>query len=253
MLKYFLITLLFLVSLEASAGKSNTKDKFANYTDPDLSTLTDYVFDSGAVKLENYPDVVGYLQFKDCTLYQLAKNDIFVQQQMMQQISEGQVERQKQFNRNLYIKVPAEIAITKYNFMTQSFDIFPQFQMQNVGTMVISDVKGYLCDEKGVVASQKFPSTHVLKLNYPASLYRLPVQSSTAKGFYGSMYAHTRMKHLKSLYLYIYISIEGVLPKIVRQKSGNSITLLGQMDGIDIYTDPERTKRIKRLDYSAAY
>jgi hypothetical protein len=56
-------------------------------------------------------------------MYDLVKDDMFKQQQMAAQISQGQAERAKKLDRNLRIKVPGRCHHPKYNFNSQSFDL----------------------------------------------------------------------------------------------------------------------------------
>lgn len=227
-------------------------DKFERYNEPNISTLTDYVFDAGMVKIEDNKEILEYLQFKDCTLFNIAKDDLFKQQQIAEQMKKGQADRSKNFNRNLYVKFPASFNVTKYNFTTQSFDLSDDTKMKNVGLMTILEDHGNNCGGYES-APQKFPNIFTVKLNYPITVSRLPLQPNTAKSIFNKLDKNISNNKQKKLYAMMYISIEGTTTNIATDIRGHTATLLGQVDAIDVYTDEARTQRIKRLDYSSTH
>jgi hypothetical protein len=75
-----------------------------------------------------------------------------------------------------------------------------------------------------------------------------------AEGLFDKLDSDSLYGTFKSLYTTVYMSIEGIMPKIDHYTTYEKrVTLLGQVDAIDIFTDIYRTKRLKRLDYSATY
>lgn len=236
---------LLLISLPARA------DETEHYRDPTPVMLSDYFFDSGMIKLEQDKDVVEYLSLKDCTLYNMAKDDMFMQQQMAQQMNAGQAQRTKMFNKNLLIRLPGNVVVTRYNFNTQSFDLLPETQLKKVGSMVITDNFQLPCGKGRSGDLRRFPKAYAVKLNFPVSLLRVPLQSKTAKSVYETLDDTGRANAPKILYIWVYLSIEGALPSTPRNHE--RATLLGQVDMIDIFTNSERTKRLKHLDYRETY
>lgn len=245
-----LLTVLLLTALPAHA-----EDPFDRYVTPNINLLTDYAFDSGLVKLQQNSDVVEYLQLKDCTLYNMAKDNIFMQQQMMTQIASGQAERTKKFNKNLHLRIKgSDLNITRYNFTTQSFDIDPAAQWKNVGLLTVLEFPDLPCGTSVHSRDLKlFPNKFALKLNYPITMLRIPMQSAAAKNIYEKLDANANNKK-KLLFSVIYISVEGT-GETVKEGLGYTrrATLLGQVDAIDIFSDYEHTKRIKRFDFRTAY
>jgi hypothetical protein len=244
----FLLALLF--TLTATAAWA---DKFDKYVDPTLAMLTDYIFDYGIVKLEKSEDVLEYLQLKDCTMYGMAKDDIFMQQQMLQQLSTGQGKRTDSLNKNLMLRVPGKLPVKKYNFNTQSFDINPKYQIQNVSMVdVLSHVR-MGCGHGDTNYLKKFVGYYTARLNFPISMMRIPLQKATAQGIFDTLDTDRDNIGYKMFYTYVYLNIEGALPEIDRSSYEKRIILLGQVQAIDIFTDVYRTKRLKRLDYSSTY
>ena len=246
-LLYF--TCIFLINTYSFA---QSDDRFEKYSEPSFASLTDFIFDSGVIKLKDNKDVIDYLQMKDCTLFTLAKDDIFVQQQMLQQISEGQKQRINDLKGNLYVRLPVEFYITKYNFVTQSFDLSEESFLSNVGVINIFSSPNSMCNEN--LRDSIFPTSFDVKLNFPVSMRRIPMQPGTAKTLMDKLSLHPRRKDQKAFFGYMYITIEGVSNTLDSGLGGKKIAqLLGQVEAIDLFLDIERQKRLKRLDYSAAY
>lgn len=230
-------------------------DRYDKYVEPTTPLMTDYVFDSGVIKIENSADIIEYMRLKDCGMYDLIKDDIFRQQQMMTQISEGQAERVKGFSNTLRVKIPSMLRVTKYNFNSQSFDLDKKSQINQIETMSILSLQTAPCagSAAAITRLQKFPSNFSVKLNFPVSLLRVPLSANLAENLYEKLDSHSSYKDSKVLYTMIYVSIEGIFPEITSVGTMKSVLMPGQIDAIDIFTDAARTKRLKRLDYSATY
>ena len=120
-----------------------------------------------------------------------------------------------------------------------------------VGVMVVWDMVKTSCNKKASTPLRVFPENYVVKLNLPISLYRLPMQSKAAKSLYESLDNSGTFNAPKVVYTWVYVSIEGALPGVTRDKKRG--VLLGQVDTIDVFQDAYRTKRLKRLDYRETY
>ena len=241
----FLLALLFTFT----AAATHAADKFDKYIEPTIELLTDYVFDSGLVKIEKDEEVVEYAALKDCAVYETLRDDMFRQQQMAAQIAAGQAERIKAFNKRIYLKLPGILSVTRYNFNTQSFDLEEGSKMSNVNVVTVLNIRRAPCN----IELKKFPANFATKLSYPISLRRVPLQADTAQALYEKLLPSPESYRYKALYTNIYVTIDGIMPSMENSKRGQRSMLMGQVDAIDIYTDIYRTKRLKRLDYSATY
>jgi hypothetical protein len=126
--------------------------------------------------------------------------------------------------------------------------------MSKVSMMDVLDLKRLPCNADRSMALKRFPGVYAVKLNFPISLLRMPLAPGAAEGLFDKLESDPNMPQFKSLYTTVYISIEGIMPKIEDYTTYKKrATLLGQVDAIDVYTDIYRTKRLKRLDYSATY
>lgn len=225
-------------------------DKFDKYLEPTSAMMTDYVFDAGLVKIEKDEQVVEYAALKDCAVYETVRQDMFRQQQMAAQVAAGQADRMKAFNKRMYLRIPGRLSITRYNFNTQAFDLDDLSKMSNVNVVSIFNLNRGPCNDAAI---RLFPTSFAAKLSYPISLRRVPLQADTAQALYDKLPPNPENRRLKALYTDLYITIDGIMPNMEVSKDGKRVMLMGQIDAIDIFTDEYRTKRLKRLDYSATY
>jgi hypothetical protein len=236
------------------AAYADQTDRFKKYVDPTMKQFTDYAFDAGLIKLQKTEDVLGLVEYKDCTLYEAIKDNMFKQQQMLELLNEGQKHRLTTFNKEFNIRVDDILFVSKYNFSTQSIDLLPQSTLKTVGVMGLLRLSDLPCSSRSPKIYKFIPTNYAIKLNFPVSLLRIPMQPDTAEDIIKKLDKAEKPKNMKILYIRLYFTVEGILPEMERRmRTGNRAMLLGQIDAIDIFTDAERTKRIKRLDYSAAY
>ena len=244
-MRLLLCSLAFVLSVYAGAAHAAAPP--VTYATPSLENLTDFLFANGYIDVSDPDQLSDYVIVKDCTLYQKYYNDDFAWNKIKTRITEQSKTLQKDVVSH-YV-MPADFSLSRYNFTTKAFDLTADSRMDNVNTLYLWQNATVNCQSIQVIQAMKrtLPYINTLKLDQPASLYRLPMSQGMAQKILPDLIKGVGEVALKSRKVYglVYFTIDSVLGK-----TGSQAVLLGRMDKVEFYLDPERTQKFKTLVYS---
>ena len=240
--------LLFFMFLSPVAYATN----YEKYTNVSFSDLTKFSAHYKSIDLNDSKAFLSYLQATECDIYNDVKDSLFKQQEVRQAILQS-YEATKGQDRELYFRVPAIFYVSSYNFDTQSFTLMLQSQLKRVNNMDLLASNFQVCNNQYAGRLEKIPTSYTLKLNFPVSLYRIPLQRNVAETLFSKLDTYYFDAKIRVIYGYIYVQIEVIQPEIIENLSRISATIRGQVNGIDLFIDKDRKNLLKRLDYADSF
>ncbi len=235
----------------ASHAEAVSADK---YKPVNLAELARFSADQGAVDLKDLATFVEYIKLTDCKTFDLIKDSQFKQQEL-QASTIARIQQEDRANKgaDIFISIPTTFLTSGYNFDTQSMDILPQNRLQRVNSLQIYDDTGMVCNG-GVNSYLKMPIFHWAQLNFPVSLYRVPLQKSLAENLTQRLDRNRSNEAQRIIYANILVQIERIQPELKKIGGGATAAFVrGQVNAIDLYVDYERKVRFKRLNYIEAF
>ncbi len=220
------------------------------YKDTGLSSMTNYLIDSGLIPMDKADPVMDYLKISECDIYKLVKDNPFKQQEIQQAIQKKISTHHAIDIQPLFIRIPSVIQVTGYNFDTQSLNIAPQSQIGRVNIIQLMDGNDTLCDNLPRSSINALALTYSAKLNVPVSLYRIPLKRSIAESVLPRLDKLAQKKEISLIYSVLYVQIEPIKPDMVGFGIRRSGVLHGQLNAIDLYADSRYKVLLKRLNYN---
>ena len=235
---------------KSHAAPINTK----RYIDPTIKLMTEHLVQFQLQDMDNLEVFKEYLRLTDCDLYKSIHSNQFQQRELKQVLQKAIADSKNRIN-SLYVRVPFVLQVMRYDFDTQSIDIQPASQFKNINTIEIINVLRNICNEGGVANSTitTMPTSHAVRLHFPISLYRIPLHKDLAQAIFEKLDAAARGYETRNVYGYFYIHIEPIEPEVSSDHLGSKALFRGQVDVIDLFSDQEREKLLKRLDLISAY
>jgi len=229
-----------------AAPQAHAKDFRAKYEDVTLPLITDYMVRSKGLKLDTQNKMMDYLKLTECDIYKAVKNSQF-KQQAIQSAIQRKIDQPIPGDGNLYVKIPTVFYITNYDFDTQSFNLAPKSRMKRANILDLISKNISICDES---QSEKMslPGIYNIRLNYPISFYRIPLQKNLAETVFNKL-DFLGGSEFKVIYGLLYIQIEPVPPLLDTASSTATALAHGQLDVIDLFLDHDRKILLRQLDF----
>jgi hypothetical protein len=242
-----LLLCLFFTPLCAQA--KNPDDK---YTSSNLADLTKLALHYNAFDLKD-PDVFAeYLKITDCPIYSRVSNSPFKQQEIQQTVLRTLASQPKK-DKELFFRLPITLMVSGYNFDTQSMPIIPESQFKRVNLLELTNVKSPLCNKEDTSLLRKIPAHYLAKLNFPISLYRIPLQRNIAETLTNKLDRYDGGDNTNLIYGYVLITIEAIQPEFQYDTLYPQAIVRAQVNAIDLYIDKDRTIKFKRLDFAESF
>jgi len=239
------ITAFLLVSFTASA-KSPTD----NYTAVTLKDLTEFSSHFPTIDLNDDIAYSEYLKVTSCDIYRSLKDNQFKLQEAKQALIK---ERQSagKYDRDLYFYIPVTFLTSGYNFDTQALTIVQENQLDRVNNFQLFNDMSPVCGER--LTLQKTPYNYRVKLNFPISLRRIPLQKTAAEAVINKLDPSASNTSAKIIYGNIYLQIDPVAPDLLRPPEKSFVSVHGQVNYINLYVDQDRKILFKQMNYSDAF
>lgn len=227
---------------------------FDQYTPVHLPDLARFLVDMDAVDLKDPDTFTEYLQITACDAFKQVKDSQFRQQELHYNTLVRLQEQKKHISKSdMFISIPTTLLTPGYNFDTQSLEIIPDNQLKLVNSLQIYENRAPVCD-KSVFGYAHVPIFYWVQLNFPVSLYRIPLQRNLAETLTNRLDKSRSNDKLRIIYGNVLVHIERIEPQITRTMYGQSYGFLfGQVAAIDLYVDHERRVLFKRLNYQDSY
>ncbi len=249
--RFFLPFLSGLLLIAAPARADVDTDR---YQPVSLQSLALYGVQAQIFSLEEDDYFIDYLRLSECEIYNMIKDNPFRQQELRTALLEKLANTE--IPPPLFIYKDVTVNVAGYNFETQSLDMDRSSRMQRVGHIgLIDERKNDICGGTPYQLRNPLPSIFNLKLAFPVSLMRIPLQKR---------FAETVMKHLDEskfgsqpmLYVRLYFQVEPLEADDTDRRTSsrfNQTTFHGQLNMINIFLDHEHKILIKRLNYAENY
>ncbi|MDB5478625.1 MAG: hypothetical protein JWM96_1120 [Alphaproteobacteria bacterium] len=242
----FIFTLLLLFGFLSAAQAKDFTDKYVPVTP---QALVNFAAHYKALDLTNPSVFAEFLQVTDCSLYMSLQNSQFKQQETQQEMLQ-KMQTTPQPDSEIYFKVPILFKVSSYNFETQSLMIQPSSQMRRVNIFPLTDMSMPVCGTASLEQMRNIPNRYNMKMNFPVSLYRIPLQKTLAESIFTRLDKADNEGRIRFMYGNIYLQIDAIQPKTERHNLDYTAQLFGQINAIDLYVDQDHRILIKRLDYS---
>lgn len=249
-MRHFLV--LVIIALVALASPVQAKDFTDKYKDPNFKDMVEFLAQHKLLNLEDPATFSEYLRTAECEIYRNVSNSQFKQQEL-KQILQAKLQRSDVSTKELFIRVPLILYIEQYDFDTQSFAILADSQFKRVNILELFTGSANTCALASSSAIEKIPLRYTVKLNFPISLFRIPMRKDIAQTIFEKLDLKAEGYAARVIYGYIYVQVEAIQPEIVTDARFARAISRGQVNAIDLFADQNRRNLIKRLDYASVY
>lgn len=246
---FFVLSCLILTLCCLYAEQAQAKIKDTDYQEASLLNLTEFSVHYKTIDLKNPELFKEYLKLSECAVSAEISNSPFKLQEAQQRFITALTAKQMQ-DRELYVRVPIKFRISGYNFDTQSFPIYKQDHLVKVNMLELSPSAARICNNETSDVLRNLPTFYYAKLNFPVSMYRIPIQQDIAENIAGKLDVY---ETYNVIYGYVLLQIEGIQPEKTGEGYRSTITVRGSVNAIDLYIDSNRKILFKRLDYEENY
>lgn len=234
------------------ASPVQAKDFTDKYVDPNFKEMVEFLAQYNMLNFEDPKTFSEYLKAAECEIYRSVSNSQFKQQEL-KQVLQTKIQQNRAASKELYVRVPLLLYIEQYDFDTQSLAILPESQFKRVNVLELITASPNTCATSNDDGIQNIPLSYAVKLNFPISLYRIPLHKDIAQSVFDRLDLKAEGYATRVVYGYIYVQIEAIQPEIVGEARFAKAITRGQVNAIDLFADRSRRNLIKRLDYAAAY
>lgn len=243
-IKNILFTGLLAVSVLLSS--SSFAEKY-QYDDATIRRLTDHLFEEKMINFDDAGQFKEYAMIEDCEIFETYFNNDFEWNRIRLAVKE-EMSSLKPSTKKTRVRLPGKVDLTRYNFTTQSFDIYDVDVFNNVGFLQISERKYDLCDknyDEGDI--QNLPQKYFLKPEVPFNLFRIPVSKALARQVLDKI--PPNKKDRRTAYIDINVTLDAFFEINAESDREKYAYVLGSVDQIDFYIDKEKRNKFKTLYY----
>ena len=229
--------------------QAHAKVNINDYTPPSLAELTEFSANFNIFKLNDQAAFKEYLNIADCPLAASLKDSPFKLREEQSKVIAAFKEKNTDL-KMLYYRLPVTLKVSGYNFDTQSLPVIVESQFKKVNSLELTPARTMLCNQEDTYNFTKIPGYYVMKLNFPISLYRVPMQRDVAESFFNKLDFAREDGLIRLIYGYMYVQVETIQPQVQTDDLVPKIMMRGQVNMINLYLDRKRTLLFKTLDYS---
>lgn len=243
----------FFALLLLASGAAYAAPSLEKYKTVSIPFMTSYIVQTGLIPLNDEKSVIDYLKITDCKTAEGIKDDPFKKQEIIQLFTD-KIKSLKPSDINpIYVRIPSTLLINGYNFETQSLNLLPTSQIKKVNSIPVEENFTASCPDTLMGDIKKLPTVYSVRLNYPVSLYRIPLKKNIAENVLPKLDKHKDRAGTSIIYPILYIQLEPIKPEISERGTLRIATMRGQVNIIDLYADPDHKVLLKRLNYGDNY
>jgi Domain of unknown function (DUF4852) len=247
--RFIVLVLMMMIFVPSLVSAKDMADK---YIDVNLPDLTKFSAHYNTFDIKDNASFIDYLKITECNIYTSISKSQFKLQAIQQDFLNYLAKNQKN-DKELFFRIPVTFQVSGYNFDTQSLTVIPNSQFRKVNMLELTRDQTPVCQDEDNGSIKTIPAYYNAKLNFPVSLYRIPLQKNIAESLFLRLEPTYSNPNIRIVYGYLLVQIEAIQPETKKVMSYTHATVRGQLNALDLFIDRNRKVLLKRLDYAEGF
>lgn len=144
-------------------------------------------------------------------------------------------------------EIPSDFKIGRYDFAKKKFPLHEDSVFMSVGSLSLFDPRNTFsfCGRGGTMKA--LPNRYILSLYSPLNLEEIRIDDEVARKIVSNIYSDSYGQ--RYFFAKFRVTLLDYLGNQGANIANNAVTVKGQLDSIELYLDPERTKKFHTITF----